>query len=288
MTSYLNSPFPCDYGDKEKVYTAFLVGLFVAFFLALFQPFGIVEDGCEKVPYAKFAGFGIVTFLGMLFVDYVLPKLMTSFFEERSYTLGRELLVCAIVITVIGIGNALYLEFFFTFELGIQGMLVMIWQTFLVGIFPLTILTLLKFNKLQKSNMKVSEDLNSLPSLVKYQELKVPPLPSQVFNSEKNIDKIDLNGFLYAESVGNYINVTTNRDDNLNRRLYRRTLKSAVVEIEDKRIIQCHRSYLVNLEYVTHVEGNAQGLKLSLLDCEEKIPVSRKYIKVIKDYFAQF
>jgi DNA-binding LytR/AlgR family response regulator len=44
-------------------------------------------------------------------------------------------------------------------------------------------------------------------------------------------------------------------------------------------IYKTHRSYLVNLNYVEHVTGNAQGYKLHLNSHEEKIPVARNSIK---------
>jgi DNA-binding LytR/AlgR family response regulator len=38
---------------------------------------------------------------------------------------------------------------------------------------------------------------------------------------------------------------------------------------------RCHRAYIVNLDKVQHVEGNAQGYRLRFPDVEEPVPVSR-------------
>ena len=38
---------------------------------------------------------------------------------------------------------------------------------------------------------------------------------------------------------------------------------------------RCHRAYIINLDKVEHVEGNAQGYKVRLINTEESIPVSR-------------
>ena len=40
-------------------------------------------------------------------------------------------------------------------------------------------------------------------------------------------------------------------------------------------LFRCHRAFIINLDKVTHVEGNAQGYKLRIQDYEELIPVSR-------------
>ena len=38
---------------------------------------------------------------------------------------------------------------------------------------------------------------------------------------------------------------------------------------------RCHRTYLVNLDRVGHVSGNAQGYKLHLEGIDNLVPVSR-------------
>ncbi|MFL3662109.1 MAG: LytTR family transcriptional regulator DNA-binding domain-containing protein [Polaribacter sp.] len=44
------------------------------------------------------------------------------------------------------------------------------------------------------------------------------------------------------------------------------------------KILKSHRSYLVTINYVDTVSGNAQGYKLPLKNYSEKIPVSRNMI----------
>ena len=54
---------------------------------------------------------------------------------------------------------------------------------------------------------------------------------------------------------------------------------------EASSLVRCHRSYMVNLKKVKNVSGNAQGLKLELINQSEIIPVSRKYIPIVKQFF---
>ena len=54
------------------------------------------------------------------------------------------------------------------------------------------------------------------------------------------------------------------------------------VKLPNFHIIRCHRSFVVNLDHVIEVGGNAQGLKLHLNMLEDYIPVSRKYIPVVQ------
>ena len=43
------------------------------------------------------------------------------------------------------------------------------------------------------------------------------------------------------------------------------------------RIVRCHRSYIVNLDRVERVTGNAQGYKLHLLGGQFQVPVARRF-----------
>ena len=58
--------------------------------------------------------------------------------------------------------------------------------------------------------------------------------------------------------------------------IIRMTMKKAEEVLEAwPGFFRCHRAYIINLDKVEHVEGNAQGYKIRLVDTEELIPVSR-------------
>ena len=58
--------------------------------------------------------------------------------------------------------------------------------------------------------------------------------------------------------------------------MLRSTLKKMEDAVADYSFLfRCHRTYLVNMELVVKVIGNAQGYRLHLSGLEESIPVSR-------------
>ena len=58
--------------------------------------------------------------------------------------------------------------------------------------------------------------------------------------------------------------------------IIRMTMKKAEEALEAwPCFFRCHRAYIINLDKVEHVEGNAQGYKIRLANTEESIPVSR-------------
>jgi DNA-binding LytR/AlgR family response regulator len=71
-------------------------------------------------------------------------------------------------------------------------------------------------------------------------------------------------------------------------RLQHRLIRNTLVNAESMMraffppLIRCHRSYIVNLDQIKNVDGNAQGLVITLKPCSEKVPVSRKYIDELK------
>ena len=60
------------------------------------------------------------------------------------------------------------------------------------------------------------------------------------------------------------------------KRLTLKDLESALKPFPE--IIRTHRSYLVNLNQIMGVVGNAQGYKLKLRDYDGTVPVSRNMI----------
>ena len=149
MLKFLNSPFPAKYSTKENIIVAILVGTFVALFLFLFKPFGVEKQPINDFnPLLRYVGFGVVTFLGLIFIDNVIPRFFPEFFIESNYTVKKELAMNLLMILVIAIGNIGYLAYLIPGSLNVLDGLIMIWHTFLVGVFPLVFLNLLKFNRL--------------------------------------------------------------------------------------------------------------------------------------------
>ena len=89
---------------------------------------------------------------------------------------------------------------------------------------------------------------------------------------------------LYLESIGNYIKVVYLADDNVKSKQLRNTLGQIEQELKYyPNIVRCHRAYMANLSFVTNIEGNSQGLLLHLRHINETLPVSRSYIKSIRE-----
>ena len=77
-------------------------------------------------------------------------------------------------------------------------------------------------------------------------------------------------------------------ENKLKKVTHRVTLLSFEIQLKEVfSLVRCHRSYMVNLNKVKNISGNAQGLKLELINHSEIIPVSRKYIPIVKEFFQK-
>lgn len=90
--------------------------------------------------------------------------------------------------------------------------------------------------------------------------------------------------FIYVESVGNYADVCYIDNEQLTNTTIRTTIKQLKEDFsEHDFIVQCHRGFLVNLEYVESMEGSNGRLFLNMFYSDKKIPVSRANKTAIKE-----
>ena len=165
-----------------------------------------------------------------------------------------------------------------------MGFLVDLFATLTIGIVPLSIITIISQNNTLKRNLNSSEEINQILSE------RVKSL------SNNNDEVITLKGsikesinlkpedIIYVESEGNYVNVYYKQDAKIMHRLLRSTIKQIEESLQNHvMLIRCHRAFIVNINYISNTKGNAQGYQLTLNDISQKIPVSRTYLKSVKD-----
>ncbi|MBQ0057483.1 MAG: LytTR family transcriptional regulator [Bacteroidales bacterium] len=82
--------------------------------------------------------------------------------------------------------------------------------------------------------------------------------------------------FIYVESVGNYADVCYIDNEQLTNTSIRTTIKQLKEDLSEYEfIVQCHRGFLVNLDYVESMEGSNGRFFLNMFYSGKKIPVSR-------------
>jgi DNA-binding LytR/AlgR family response regulator len=89
--------------------------------------------------------------------------------------------------------------------------------------------------------------------------------------------------FLFAAAADNYTSINYLQNGLVKQVLFRLTVKNLAEQTaSETQIFRCHKSFLVNLEQVAHISGNAQGYKLHLPQNGLTVPVSRSLNSQIK------
>jgi len=277
IKQYLSQPYPQS-GNKWKLNIT--ISLFIGLFMLIFQPFGI--SGSNNLYKAAFCfGYGFVTFVILLINLHLIPFFFPSLFENKRWTVKKQIVWLVFIIFSIGLGNFVYTSVLFSFW-NLHYFLLFQVYTSIVGIIPIVVLTIIQQNALLAQNLKSAQEFNS--SLNRKKEARSDERVCLTADNERDRFEIELSHLLYIESTGNYIEIFYIKEEKLKSTLLRSTLKRTELQLEHYPSMQkCHRAFVVNIDKITQVKGNSQGLRLALNDTETEIPVSRNFSKDLKD-----
>jgi len=276
----LNKKYPLPARGRDGLIFALLFGLFVAYFLWYFRPFGINSQSYTD-PEILF--FGVISF-GVFFSGHnIFPALFPPLFVEQNWIVWKQILFYILLSFLIATFNGLYINYLFQLAFSWSNYLLIITQTFALGSIPITMYVLFNHNRSNQQMLANAADLNQQ---IETQQPTVLPKEFSIHTKNKS-ETLVINEatFLYAQASSNYLEIVAIEQKPT---LYRLNLTALEKELtESNHIIRSDRSYLVNTKHVSKVTGNAQGLKLHFSDKEEVVPVSRKYIAAIKTQMNQ-
>lgn len=284
ISDLLKEPYPFEEDKVRLLKGNLLIGAFVALFLLVFKPFGLAS--ITSLPLETrlliFSGYGLITSVISYIYDQLTRMVFPRFFSERTWTLGRQILSLLVLVFMIGIGNLFYSHFLgFT---GISGTSMLYFQlyTLLIGIFPVTVITLFARMKHLRDNLDDARSLNE--SLASPNEKLTGDNRFMSFHSENEKESFDLvsDQFLYAESADNYTEIVFLENSIVRRSLIRSSMKRILQSTDDPDLFLCHRSFIVNLSQIEKVIGNTQGCRLQLRGTPEQIPVSRRNVSGLR------
>ncbi|MFT4545643.1 MAG: hypothetical protein ACI9UR_000802 [Bacteroidia bacterium] len=274
----LSQPFPDKAGFKQSLLTIGYVGVFVALFLFFIRPFGI-EGSWADLATAS-AGFGAVTVVFGWIFEAVTRYVLKIETQGPQWTLGKWMVLSIVLVVWIALGNYLFINWLSGWNaLGYFNFIRIIGYTSLIGIFPVALSGLLVQMRAENENEKDAQSLDDklhVPHSSEAKQIKITDSAGKelLLNSED---------IRYAEAMQNYVTVWFVEKGNLQKEVLRATVSSLEEQLADCPVIRCHRSYLVNVDAVEKVSGNAQGLRLKLSGItQDEVPVSRSYISKIR------
>lgn len=264
---YLNKP--ASYNTKPWVVVV-VASVLVCFLLGFFQPFGIdkfsVHIKCFIV-----AGYTLVTTISTSVVGYLLPRIFKAFYDPPKWTIGKRLINNILIISLIVLGNSIFEWSIGQHLSGEFGYVLLSYMlvTPLIGIIPALVSIFIVQNYALKKNLhdvkimndKLAERLqNAIPS--KRVETDVVILSGET----KETITVYPDCILYLESSGNYIKVNYLSDGVVKQKQIRNTISQMTDQLlRFPYLVRCHRAYMVNISYITNIEGNAQGYETDCL-----------------------
>jgi len=218
--------------------------------------------------------FGIITFLVSLGFDLTLRYVLKIHRDNESWVFWKWILSVLSVLVLIAAGNFAFMNYLGN-SLSLSNFASALLSTFLVGIFPVFFVGYLKIGRANRHHQKAAQTIKKTTD----QQQVV-----SIGNGNKEELRLNSQQIWFVEAMQNYV-VVNFRDEQQQwqQKIIRSTLTAVESQLFESSIQRSHRSFLVNRAKIKDVEGNAQGLKLTLDGLENrKIPVSRKYIAIFQ------
>lgn len=282
MFSFLANPYPTPHiGLARNLLVSLLVGLFVAGFLIAFKPFGTASSTIPNLNLFLLGYGGVITgavFLPHFFLSLVAPR----FFSEAKWTIGRQILYLLGIVSL-GIsasywyllqagGWASWGDYLYFFQNGL-----------LVASFPILIVTLLDYIRKLRYYESGAASVNSqreaarlnasaAPTTAALAPAAAPPdrtatLPPITLTDDQGREAMVVRPekLWCLHSDGNYVEAWAQKEGgDFERLLIRNTLANLTELLVHDHFVTCHRSWVVNVDLVENVTGNAQGYQLHL------------------------
>ncbi len=288
LRAFLNRPLAEDFSVRNQARLSVQAGLYI-FLITYLLGMG---RGSAYSPLLLSAVFALGCVVSSLLANYAIPRLAPVFYDEDRWTVGKHVLHVLLVLLCVTVGNQLIL---YGLRLPGPSFGSMYLTVTILGFFPIMIGVMVAEQRRLKRNLAHAQSLND--QLAERSEPvdvtplsaapNVQPRPDEtqpeplVLVSETGKERLSLqpNQLLYVESVGNYVDVHWLNGSQPQKTVLRSTLKDVAESLGSyPQFFRCHRAFLVNLNVVSHTEGNARGYQLTLTGTATKIPISRTYV----------
>jgi len=276
MLKILNKPYPFSEDLKYNTKVIFFISIGIFVFLWLFQPFDI-DSLDRKRKYYLIVGFAIITFLTLSVYLLLIPSLFPTKFSSAVWTIKKEIAWNLWILFTILVGY-----FFFTNSLdAMKFNFYMVIKMVLTAILPITVMIIINHNKMLRAHVKRAEELNRQLKEHKVNQEKVINFKSDY---QKDSLAIKVNTLLFVRAADNYIEVFWKDGELIKNQMVRCSITMAEESVkEHKFVFKCHRSYMVNINYIERFEGNSQGYRLFFENVGFPIPVSKNLVGKLQE-----
>ncbi len=278
MLNSLNKPYPFNNDLNVNLQTFAGVSLGIFLFLLFFQPF-LLKNPDVNNQNLILAGFGVISLILLGLIRILFPSFLPKTFNAENWTYTKEFIINLIFLVLNSVAFSFFARYVGQIKYTFHTAVIIV----LISLSAMVIVIVInEFLRLKRQVIQLNE-------LTEFSNSKGNQLEKDVeieFVSENKSEyfQIFLEQIMLIKSASNYIEVIYKNADKISRRLIRNTIKNTE-ELFSKypSLIRCHRSCIVNKNYIQKLQKDSDGLKLILFDYPQEIHVSRQYVLKVKE-----
>lgn len=251
--------------------------LFAITFINIYEPFGSGNWMDSLTSFYYFLYSSVIVLIG--FVVIALSRVVMYFWYQRQKIVVLQYIVwilvevffMALFFTIIALAMRPGVNAIDTFKDSVL-------NTLLILAFPYLICHLFLSWVEKNKRLEERDIINPVNSAARMID----------FYDERKILRLSVmkSNVLYVEAADNYVCIFYKKKSGVARFMLRNTLKALESYLADVDIVRCHRSYMVNLEYVSVIRRQSGGIYLELSIPEvPDIPLSHKYRDKVDAWF---
>jgi hypothetical protein len=276
MLEFFNKPYPFNDDLKHNAKIVFFISVGVFAFLFFFEPLEIALLATRE-KYYLIVGLSFITFASLSLHLLLLPSFFPKSFASSVWNIKKEILWNLWILSTV-----LICFFFYTKLLGVMKFdFEDVVKLIFVAIFPISILIIVNHNKILRNNLKIADEVNK-----KLKDHKSVQEKIVYFNSDYQKDSLAVkaNLLIFIRSANNYIEVFWKEGESIKNQMVRCSMIKAEELLKEFRfMLKCHRSYMINVNYIDRMEGNSQGYKIFFQNISFPIPVSKNMVVKLQE-----
>ena len=284
-----------------------LISAALFFFMVVFKPFNFDSGSNEALTYLYLFLECVVIFFCQLITELVVNvcfKMPNDYSRDIRYQRKRLLLFFLILLPILTVFIGEFwclirygwkhLDYFWIEDQGkftLKWFLHQLMENAYVCVLVFAYMLILTNKRMKDHRIRELEAMNSM--LEQAREEALPEEEGQIRRVTlrgEGKDTLELNPgeILFIESVANYVEIWYFEDGELRQKRMRSTLKAMEQSLaEYSYFVHCHRAFMVNINYITHIEGNAAGCQIQMMSIQKCIPVSKANIDSLRNALAK-
>jgi len=266
------------YALKKDVGLILSISFGVFLFILFFQPFPLDKfDFNNRV--LLVAGLGVIVFLFIVLFRNVLPWLIQ---KNHSQPIFLSHISGFLVFASSAIAFVFYLRYVGSVKISFY---IIIKIAFICLIPPVVLRLYDLFNDLKQENEALIKEKETIKNQI--EKYKEDSSDKYIILSSENSTyqlKLLISEVMLIKAADNYVETVYKQGKNLKKELIRNTLKKIGNQLTPySNFIRCHRTYIVNTQYIEKLNRKYNNYWLTLKEYTEQIPVSRQYLLRVKE-----